>query len=69
MPVLLSSSASQGGRDDKKEKRKKKSLPCLINEVHLKYDDGRGDDNDDREDEGIHCCQGALVLRQEKLIN
>lgn len=22
---------------------------------------GRGDDNDDWEDEGIHCCQGALA--------
>lgn len=35
----------------------------------MKYDDGRGDDNDIQEDEGVLCCQGALVLLQEKLIN
>lgn len=35
----------------------------------LKYDDGRGNDDDGQEDKGVPGCQGDLVLLQEKLAN
>lgn len=44
-------------------------MACLVSEAQLKYDNGRDDDNDVQEDEGVLCCQGALVLLQEKLAN
>lgn len=39
-----------------------KWLARLINERQLKYDDGQDGDSDAQEDEGVHCCQGALFL-------
>lgn len=42
-------------------------LGCLISA--LEYVDGRDDDSDAQQDEGVLCCQGARVLLQEKLTN
>lgn len=36
-------------------------MACPINEAQVKYDDGQDDDND-VQDEGALCCQGASVL-------
>lgn len=56
--VQVFCSAAQTGEGLKK---KKGNLVLRLMKSDWNMMIGRGDDNDDWEDEGIHCCQGALA--------